>query len=285
MRKLMMTVLFIFSCTSLALAQDDYHKVEVYGGYSYGSIDRIAGSEFTSTFEGTSTIAPGGKRRGYNGFEASVTYNFSRYVGAKFDVSGHYRGAPCPSPETFDCSFTRIPSFVVVNPGAGGTFIVEPVRFNPRQTSYNFLGGVQIKDNSKDKRIKPFAHALLGMARQTLKDEGIPDNSVLTISSIGSNKVTNNGFSWALGGGLDIRVHRRFDIRVIQFDYNPVRTKEQTIRAAGEIRVASTALECTQGQFSNACLGRIDQARSLQNISIPGRTQHNFRIGFGIVFH
>lgn len=31
MRNLMMTVLLVFSCTSLALAQDDYHKVEVFG--------------------------------------------------------------------------------------------------------------------------------------------------------------------------------------------------------------------------------------------------------------
>jgi hypothetical protein len=94
---------------------------------------------------------------------------------------------------------------------------------------------VQIKDNSKDKRIKPFAHFLLGVARQSVKyKESGP--IFFNALNLGTDKVTNNGFSWALGGGLDIRVHRRIDIRVIQLDYNPVRTKEQTILAIGDIR-------------------------------------------------
>jgi hypothetical protein len=53
MRILMMTVLLVCSCTSLALAQDDYHRVEVFAGYSHNSVDKIAGSELfsTSTFD------------------------------------------------------------------------------------------------------------------------------------------------------------------------------------------------------------------------------------------
>ncbi|MGI8555914.1 MAG: hypothetical protein ACR2LT_06115 [Pyrinomonadaceae bacterium] len=47
------------------------------------------------------------------------------------------------------------------------------------------------------------------------------------------------------GGGLDIRVSRRIDVRVIQFDYNPVRV--------------------TNGGES--------------------AWSHNLRIGVGIVFH
>ena len=36
-----------------------------------------------------------------------------------------------------------------------------------KERIYNFLGGVQVKDNRKDARFKPFAHALVGMAVNT----------------------------------------------------------------------------------------------------------------------
>ncbi len=88
MSKIMIIAVFVFSCASLASAQDDYHKVEVFGGYSYNSADRIAGSEFTTSTVGSQFSS--GKRKGFQGFDTSVTYNFSRYVGAKFDFSGHY---------------------------------------------------------------------------------------------------------------------------------------------------------------------------------------------------
>ncbi len=52
---------------------------------------------------------------------------------------------------------------------------------------------------------------------------------------------TDTGFAGVIGGGLDIRASKRFDIRVIQIDYNPTHV------------------------FDN--------------------TQHNFRIGAGIVIH
>ncbi|HUQ31153.1 MAG TPA: outer membrane beta-barrel protein [Pyrinomonadaceae bacterium] len=269
MRNLMMTILLVFSCTSLALAQDDYHKVEVYGGYSYNSVDRIAGSELISS---TSNLpASTGKRKGLNGFDTSFTYNFSRYIGAKFDVSGHYG----------DDTGTVIPSRTFGG-GIAGTFTLPAQLIDTRLTSYNFMGGVQIKDNSKNKRVKPFAHVLLGMARQTVKyEEQVAGTLGITSPNfvLGTDKVTNNGFSWALGGGLDIRVHRRIDIRVIQFDYNPVRTKEQTVSPVGHI-INFKIAPSLPPSFVNA-----GDLPAFQSIGIQGRTQHNFRIGFGIVFH
>jgi len=130
-----------------------------------------------------------GDREGANGFELSATGNLSRYFGLKADYAFHRK------------------SF-------GGGF-----DFNAN----TFVGGVQIKDNSKETKVKPFVHAMVGGAR---------------LSGLGES---SSGFAGVFGGGIDIRAGKRVDIRIIQFDYNPTR--------------------------------------------IEGFTQHNFRIGAGIVFH
>ena len=114
--------------------------------------------------------ATGGGTVGFNGFEAAVTANVSRLVGLKFDLSGHYR-----------------------------------TDFGERVSVYNYVGGVQLKNNARGARFKPFVHALAGGAR------------------IGGGGFSSNGFSAIAGAGLDVRVGRRVDVRVIQADYNLLR--------------------------------------------------------------
>lgn len=106
---------------------------------------------------------------GFNGFEAAATGNVSRWVGLKLDLSGHYRSD-----------------------------------FGNRSSVYNFLGGVQLKNNARAARIKPFAHALLGGARL----------------SVSGGNFSETGLSAVVGVGLDIRASERIDIRVLQADYN-----------------------------------------------------------------
>jgi hypothetical protein len=68
--------------------------------------------------------------------------------------------------------------------------------------TYTYLGGAQIKDNSKEgSMVKPFGHVLIGTQRW--------DGDI-------------SGFSMAIGGGIDIKVSDRFSVRAIQYDYNPV---------------------------------------------------------------
>lgn len=158
MKRTFLAVVFVAACSSMSFAQggftqgsddDDYPKAEAYIGFSHLRVS--AGSA------------------GFNGFEAAVTGNVSRYVGLKFDLSGNYRS----------------------DSGA-------------RSSIYNFLGGVQLKNNTRGARFKPFAHALLGGAH---------------ISVSGGN-FSETGLSAVVGVGLDIRASRRVDIRVLQADYN-----------------------------------------------------------------
>lgn len=175
---MLLTSLALFSCCEItAFAQatdDDYPRAEFYAGYSH--LRRTSG---TST--------------GFNGFNASITGNVTKYIGLKGELSGHY------------------------NSTVGTSFSI-----------YNFLGGLQVKNNSRSARLKPFAHALVGGARYKA-------------STLGFGSFSETGFAMALGGGLDVRAGKHIDVRVIQADYNPAR--------------------------------------------ISGGTDHNFRLGVGIVIH
>jgi hypothetical protein len=56
-----------------------------------------------------------------------------------------------------------------------------------------------------DGRISPFVHVLLGVSRLT--------------SDSGGPVFTANAFSWSGGGGVDLRVTRRWSVRIFQIDY------------------------------------------------------------------
>lgn len=148
--------------------------------------------EFYGGFSHNRVDLGGGDREGANGIELAVTGNISRYFGLKADYAFHRK--------SFDVGVIDL------------TF-----------TGHTFVAGVQIKDNSKETKVKPFVHAMLGGAR------------------LGFDGGGSTGFAGVFGGGIDIRAGKSIDIRIVQFDYNPTR--------------------------------------------IEGSTQHNFRIGAGIVFH
>lgn len=213
-----------------ALAQDDYRKVEFYGGYSYTHFDNLSGdTEIAAINE-----VLGGKN-GLQGFNASITYNFHRYIGAKFDYSLHLR----------EDNFTR--------PAGSGTVDT---------TLQNFLGGIQIKDNSKNaSRYKPFAHALFGMATYKLDVDSPQLPAVFGVSDLHANE---SSFAMAFGGGLDIKLNNTFDLRVIQADWNIIQRGDQNV---GTILVPTPHLNVGDP------------------LIFPGRTQNNLRLGVGIVIH
>jgi Outer membrane protein beta-barrel domain len=201
----LLIVTTIVACASIAAAQDDYKKFEFFGGYSHNRVD-------------TDSLT---QNEGFHGFETAATANLSRYFGLKFDFSAHFNNQ-------------SIPLFSIQG-GQPGTLDID-------SQLYNFLGGVQLKDNSTDSTLKPFAHALVGAAHARNK---LNFNQVGCIAIFPSpcvnQTVSETGFAGAFGGGLDIRVSDRIDVRAVQVDYNPTRLFDST--------------------------------------------QHNFRIGVGIVIH
>ena len=163
---------------------DSYRKNEFFVGYSYQNVDL--------DFE----------RDGLKGINASYVRNFSRYFGVKADVSAVYRS------ETFNSTF-----FDTNN---------NPVNFRSKfkQVKYNFLGGIQLKDNASENRLRPFAHALIGVGVNRISSTSNCQNSSSCPSFLDFKQTTTN-LAGAFGGGLDIKINDKFDFRAIQFDYNP----------------------------------------------------------------
>ena len=203
----------IIACASVAAAQtDDYKKWDFFAGFSHNRIDTGIGDDDADLDDFID------EREGFNGFNASIARNISRHVGFKFDVSGHYKSR-------------TLPIFSVQN------------AIDIDSSVYNFLGGVQLKENSSEATFKPFAHALVGVAHARNRVNISQSGCVAIFPSPCPSPFTetDTGLAGAVGGGLDIRAGNRFDIRVIQVDYNPTRLFDST--------------------------------------------QHNFRIGVGVVIH
>ena len=214
MFKTMLIATLILACASIAAAQNDYKKFEFFGGYSHNRVDTGIGDDEPALQDIID------EREGFHGFNTSVTGNLSRYFGVKFDFSGHFKSKRFPIAATPNADALEIDSRV-----------------------FNFLGGVQIKDNATDATFKPFAHALVGAAHARNRVDVPPGGCIAIFPSPCPVDFTESetGFAGAFGGGIDIRVNKRIDIRAIQIDYNPTRLFDST--------------------------------------------QHNFRIGVGIVIH
>lgn len=197
-KKLILSGVLALVGASSAMAQTtDYKKSEFYVGYSNNQVDTGAdsGNDVRSFFN---------DRRSFNGFEVAAVGNVSRFIGIKGDISGTYRNQDVNSRFTSGTSTGN-------------------VAFETKRSNYNFLGGVQIKDNASEARIKPFAHALVGAGHQRFNvKNAVCTGGVTTCPSfIASDSET--GVAGAFGGGLDVKVSDRVDIRAFQVDYNPTR--------------------------------------------------------------
>ena len=231
MKRLLSLAAVALICASTSLAQsDDYKKWEFYGGYSALSFDNLGGDT-----DNTAVNEVLGEKNTLRGFNLAITRNFHKYFGVKFDYSLHLR----------EDDFTR--------PAGSGTV---------DSTVQNFLGGIQIKNNSEDgPRFKPFAHALFGVATQKVDIDSPQLPAVFGISDFHVNETS---FAMAFGGGVDIRLNKRFDIRVVQLDWNIISRGDQ-----------QTGIVLTPTPFQTVG----------SPFFIPGTTQNNFRIGAGIVIH
>ncbi|MET0753220.1 MAG: hypothetical protein ABWZ66_07595, partial [Pyrinomonadaceae bacterium] len=100
-------------------------------------------------------------------------------------------------------------------------------------------------------------HILAGMNRQSVK---IDNTSPQTIAVYGSDKISSTGFATTFGGGLDIRVSKRIDIRVAQFNYT---------------------INFVNGKTLATSPGLIGP----YTVAIESGRQNQYTFGFGIVFH
>lgn len=197
MKKTFLALMLLASFAMSAFAQtDEISKGEFFAGYSINrtGVDETGNDDIDDALE---------EGRNFRGFNVSGVYNVSKYVGLKADFSGYYRN--------FRASF----------PG-----VTNEARINA--SIYNVLGGVQIKNNSRDRKIKPFAHALVGVGITRAKLNDSFCQETFGTSCPAEFRDSESSLSMAFGGGLDVRVSRRFSIRAFQVDYNPMRKNGET---------------------------------------------------------
>ncbi|HEU0184523.1 MAG TPA: hypothetical protein VFS27_04360 [Blastocatellia bacterium] len=285
-----------------------YNRFEIYGGYSLMSVDfrffRIAGTTIGGVtggglFGSDGFFGNGGffdnrfdfferrERRHANGGDVSVTFNFSRYFGAQFDFSAYRRRF-----DRFNLLFLNdLANNGVIDPG--DSLILANIS-RPRLTIQNYLAGVQVKDNSVDGSwARPFAHFLVGASRQRLR---LRDDNVTLISDFDNdgdldtivfnnvdgrdrNRFRRTSFALAVGGGLDLRVSSRFSIRAFKFDYFPVFARPPVLFL--DLSTLPIVTLPTVPTLTGRPLFFLDN----RGDRIDRKTQNNFRIGAGVVFH
>lgn len=198
MQKLFIAFCFVALSSLGTFAQsNEYKKGEFFVGYSNNQVDTgvSANDDFSSFVD---------DRESFNGFNVSGVYNVSRYVGIKGDISGGY------NKKRYD-----------FNVPAGS------VGFDANSSLYNFLGGIQIKDNASESRVKPFAHILAGAGHGRVKVSNLACGVGVDCSGF-SGTTSETGLAGAFGGGLDVKLSNRVDLRLIQVDYNPIRFDNAT---------------------------------------------------------
>jgi len=230
MKRFVTLITMILAFAATVWAQDDYKKYEFFGGYSALFFDNLAGDTGSPAVDDIL-----GDRQTLRGFNLSITRNFHKYVGAKFDYSLHLR----------EDNFSR--------PAGSGTIDT---------TVQNFLGGIQIKNNNEDgPTFKPFGHALFGVAVQKVDVDSPNLPAVFGISDFHTNETS---FAMAFGGGVDLKLNHRLDVRLAQVDWNIVKRGDQQTG----IVLAPTPFQTVGSPFF-----------------IPGTRQDNLRLSIGIVIH
>lgn len=202
MKRFILSLALMVTASTFAFAQTDYNKGEFFVGYSHGQVDSgvDSGDSVKSFFR---------DRIGFNGFETSGVYNVSRYIGIKGDVSGTYKSTVFTFPVTTGAS-------------------TQTVTVDTKNSLYNFLGGVQIKDNANEGRFKPFAHALVGAGHGRTRVNSLTCTTTANINCTDIGSVNDTGLAGAFGGGLDVRINDRVDFRAFQVDYNPIKFENTT---------------------------------------------------------
>jgi opacity protein-like surface antigen len=199
--RLVFAVSLFLAVTSLAFAQKEYPRAELFGGYSYLRVDKqgVTGPSLdllcnTALGFGTCPAGTFGVRSGFNGWNAAAQVNASRWWSIKADLSGHY-GTP------------------VTISSAGVAFLSSQgiTGLPPKANSFSYLLGPAM--SQRFSRFTLFGHALFGANREAI-------NLHLGAGpvQIPAFAVSHTALGMAFGGGIDYKVAPHFAVRG-QADY------------------------------------------------------------------
>jgi opacity protein-like surface antigen len=199
MKQLFLIAMSLFVLGPTVFAQSD-RRVELFVGYSNLQGEGIVDPEDPNDVFDNDFFD---RRRGLNGFNASVTGYLSSVFGIKGDFSFHRN--------------------------EDSTDLVGGSNSSESRVIY-FMGGPKLKFRNSS-RIEPFVHALAGGAHtrfDIVSTRAVTGGTVRT-----SFETSSTDFAVGVGGGLDIRLGERFSIRAIQVDYAPVFLRDRSVNLLG----------------------------------------------------
>jgi opacity protein-like surface antigen len=265
MRAIIHAAIILLLASAFAAAQDR-HRFDLHAGSSYEHSGGFTGDQFVSAIGSLGTATATGVRRSHNmnGFAGSAAWNFSRWLGAQFEMTWH-RGSSQTGTLPGGAYRSSNNVTILIIPDEGGVV--------SRPSDLSFMGGLQIKDSSTAAKWKPFAHILAGRQQDRTTWPDL-DQQRADIALAGSRTVSIDAPAFEVGGGVDVRVSKRIDLRIFQFDYVHVSERTKILVAEGQ-QVNSGVTSFSGGPI----------VTSLQSVSTNNGRGNMFRIGAGIVFH
>jgi len=184
----------------------DFPKAEIFGGYS---LLRMGGSDIDALLDAATLDAPEGvttSKMFKKGFDASFTYNVNHIFG--IEAAFQYNANDIME---FDGTVEQFP----------GDPVGYAYKANLDASDFSFMVGPRFAYR-KVERITPFVHVLLGINRIEVTPSLTIDGEDFTdefTSETGIGKISDTGFGFIAGGGIDVNVNKTIAIRPIQFDY------------------------------------------------------------------
>lgn len=140
-------------------------------------------------------------RRDFPGFNLGAKYNLSPTLGIRTDFSAYFN------------KDRSVDSF-----GSGADAHTDTNSFNEK--TYVLVIGPEVRRDFGSWR--PFAHAMAGVARQTSTDvQASTGPFAFTIHD------RTTSLALKVGGGVDVRISPRIDLRIIEIDYEPIFAKDR----------------------------------------------------------
>ncbi|MBS1526701.1 MAG: hypothetical protein JST19_13675 [Bacteroidetes bacterium] len=269
MKRLLYTMIITIVGSGIAYGQGN-NKLQISAGYSHVIFSNFIGDAYKETLNiGTSTSNDTiGKKMSHqlNGLDITGAYRLSDHFAAKASfgwLTGS--GADGNIPGGF---FTRKSA----DPSSSGVAVPDYYYQHIKRSYLAFVGGVEYKDFKSAHRLIPFAHLMIGLSMESVSYNlsNIPHAIIYQSQNY---KVHETPFTVDAGAGLDVKVNKDFDIRIIQVDFLPTFPTKKYIQKRGDLR----------GPFPGTSFSN-EQLYSMQDVATDGSFQANFRFGIGLVF-
>ena len=165
--------------------------VLLFGAVAYAQDHKVELTGDYSYFRANPGLPSYFNSQNLNGGGGQVTFHLSNWLAIAGDLQGYGSYTQC------------------TKPGA-------PISGCASGNLFTYMFGPQVKYHAG--KLEPFAEVLLGGAHSNFYANACTKGGIC-----GSKSPSNNAFSMAIGGGVDIAISERFAIRLVDADYDLTR--------------------------------------------------------------